>query len=337
MARFTIIAQTVFLLCCNQASASDIDFRIDMNRLVQGSLFNAEYDNLAASEERMRINNETSPNGELSLGEFFNVFDSTMFMTYHTYQPAGSFSERHLRKWINAHPDSVPAQIALAIYHKNHSVQLKRKFGENPLPNPELDPSTIQLKASQKVLDDLERKGVSHPHIEVVRLQILILKHVAEFELLQAHGAALKKFPSYFPIHYVVLDEIVKRARAKGLTPSMRLLVSSYTMQVLDQVGGVAGLEAYARLYLRIYRKHLKLQTLTVEGIDLRALQSGLGEIVAEYGTDENKNLAALMSCWTGDKSAAKLYWPKTIDERVNKIWKQPIYFQACETWMKNP
>lgn len=334
---------TTFVFICmgvglnSNTYASDKQSYQDTSNFILGNLHKENFDLLTKYEKKLRSTKQRTPNGEIALGAYFDIFDSQIFPTLHTYQPPGSMFERHLQNWIKAQPDSVTAQLSLAIYYKNHSVQIRKKFGAKSPPDSGLDLAKVNLDASKKTIEKLKNHNISHPHVHVVELQLLMLEGASIEKLIEAHALALSKFPSYFPIHYVVLDELSKRAHYSKMTMAERHLLSSFTRQILDQVEGPFGSESYARLHIRLFQKHLKLRTLSFEDIDFNALQAGLRQIVSQFNTKENRNIAALFSCLSGDRASAKLYWPHTNAEIEKEIWQRPVYFEACKQWLKTP
>jgi hypothetical protein len=197
------------------------------------------------------------------------------------------------------------------------------RYVENPPPVADVS----ALHRAKALLLESKALSSTDPHWYVLIAQIAVGGGMdeAEFTVLMTEG--LKRFPEYVQLYSASADYYLPKWNGDADS------LEAWARTVEKTIGGSAGRQAYARLYMHAHRVEYGDGLYLHSRANKATMKAGLADITEQPTSIEMLNWAGYASCLAGDADETLRMMHKIDRHTLPFIWGGAESLRACYRW----
>nr|NYU00252.1 DUF4034 domain-containing protein [Stenotrophomonas sp. SbOxS2] len=231
--------------------------------------------------------------------------------------------EKIVRTWIERHPKSPAAHLAMARMLSSHAWSIRGSGYANTVKDQDWGPfNTYQ----QQAIDYLQQhKAVvsTDPYWYELMEHLAIERSWPLEQFIALHDEGIKRFPGYYPLYFAAVRYFAPKwgGDAQGL--------EIYARRVMALAPPRDQYMLYARIYWVASQDEYGKRLFVDSAVDWPSMKRGFEDILARYPDEWNQQAFAYFACQANDRETARGLVTK-IQEPILAVWRDTADYYRC-------
>jgi hypothetical protein len=322
------------LLCAGLAvglrAAASADELADRQQIIAdvSALLKAErFADLEAMAEGFRSSKARTSSGLWKLTLFYGGLESA-FDGKNARDAQWTESERLMKAWLHAHPDSSTAQVGYGTMLVARAWGIRGSGYADTVAPEKWPPFRKTLAEAHAYLNDHKTTASVDPqwYTAMAKVANLLSLPEEEFDAVFEEGSARE--PYYYQLYFEALQHYLPKWGGNSAA------VERFARRAMELTSSTDGYGVYARVYWSASGSQFHDNLFHGSNVNWIDMKKGIDDVLAQYPDAWNINNFAKLACYAGDSVKMMELINRIEGEPIRAVWPKE-HMDACRTWAR--